>query len=216
MPTPTTPPPRTVPEPGRSGLPPAPHLPCLLLVDDDRLILGTLAAGLRHLGYPVHTADSAEDAQEQLSGGLRPDLALVDVHMPGAGGLWLARYLTDHEHIPFLMLSAYGDAATVAQVNQCGALGYLVKPLSLQQIEPSITTALQRAQELNELRRTREQLQHALDADRTINVATGIAMVQHRLGRQSAFELLRGSARSQRRKLVDIAAEMVNAFEPRA
>lgn len=194
--------------------PAAPHTTaCLLLVDDDRLILGTLATGLRHLGYQVHTADSAEDAQEQLSGGLRPDLALVDVHMPGAGGLWLARYLAEHEHLPFVMLSAYSDSDTVAQVNACGALGYLVKPLNLQQIEPTITTALRRAQELGELRRTREQLQYALDTDRTINVATGIMMVHHRVSRQKAFEMLRSKARSQRRKLAEVAADMVNTCE---
>ena len=62
----------------------------LLLVDDDRLVLGTLAQGLRHMGYAVDTAECAEDAEAQLTGGQRPDLALVDVQMPGAGGLWLA------------------------------------------------------------------------------------------------------------------------------
>ncbi|MCE1249719.1 MAG: response regulator [Comamonadaceae bacterium] len=185
----------------------------LLLVDDDRLILGTLAQGLRHMGYEVHQAESAEDAEALLSSGLRPDMALLDVHMPGAGGLWLAQRLREIEHVPFVMLSAYGDASTVAQATRSGALAYLVKPLALTQIQPAIETALQRALELGELRRTREQLQAALDGDRVINVATGLTMAQHKLPRQRAFELLRAAARAQRRKLADVAQETVQAYE---
>ena len=185
----------------------------LLLVDDDRLVLGTLAQGLRHMGYAVDTAECAEDAEAQLTGGLRPDLALVAVQMPGAGGLWLARRLAQLEHVPFIMFSAYGDAATVEHATRCGALGYLVKPLALAQIQPAIETALQRARELDALRCTRAQLQAALDADRAINVATGITMVQYRLTRQRAFETLRGAARTQRRKLAAVASETVQACE---
>ena len=133
--------------------------------------------------------------------------------MPGAGGLWLARRLEQLEHVPFIMFSAYGDAATVEQATRCGALGYLVKPLALAQIQPAIETALQRARELDALRCTRAQLQAALDADRAINVATGITMVQYRLTRQRAFETLRGAARTQRRKLAAVASETVQACE---
>jgi len=185
----------------------------LLLVDDDRLVLGTLAAGLRHMGYTVHTAQSAEQAQEMLEQGLEPALALVDVNMPGAGGLWLAQKLHDAQRVPFLMLSAHSDVAMVEQASGNGALGYLVKPMTLQQIQPAITAALERAQELQALKRTRDQLQGALDADRAINVATGITMVQYRMSCQNAFEMLRSAARAQRRKLIDMAGEVVNTCE---
>lgn len=185
----------------------------LLLVDDDRLILGTLTAGLRHMGYRVDTAECVEDAEALLSGGLRPDLAIVDVHLPGRDGLWLARRLGELDHVPFLMLSAYGDAVTVQQATESGAMGYLVKPLALHQIQPAIETALRRARELDGLRRTRAQLQAALDADREINVATGIAMVQYRMARQPAFELLRNAARTERRKLATVAGEVIRACE---
>ncbi|MHA7598912.1 ANTAR domain-containing response regulator [Alicycliphilus sp. T452] len=185
----------------------------LLLVDDDRLILGTLAAGLRHMGYQVAVADCVEEAETLLSGGLRPDLAIVDVRLPGRDGLSLAQRLAEVDHVPFLMLSAYGDAATVERATHSGALGYLVKPLALHQIQPAIETALQRAGELDGLRRARTQLQSALDADREINVATGITMVQYRMARKPAFELLRNAARAQRRKLSAVAQEIVRACE---
>lgn len=185
----------------------------LLLVDDDRLILGTLAEGLRYMGYRVAVACDVAEAEMLLDGGLRPELAIVDVQLPGRDGLTLTQRLAELDQVPFLMLSAYGDAGTVERATRCGALGYLVKPLALHQIQPAIETALQRARELEGLRRTSEQLQAALDADREINVATGIAMVQYRMARRPAFELLRNAARAQRRKLGAVAQEIVRACE---
>ena len=110
----------------------------LLLVDDDRLILTTLAGGLRASGYRVSTAESVDDAQALLTSGVRPDLAVLDMHMPGRDGLELAQRLRDLEHLPFLVLSAYSDPATVERATQLGALSYMVKPLAISQIRPTI------------------------------------------------------------------------------
>lgn len=188
----------------------APHL---LLVDDDRLILATLASGLRSAGYQVSTAESVDDAEALLAGGMRPDLAIVDVSMPGRGGLELAERLQGLDHIPFFMLSAYSDTPTVESASGFGALGYMVKPLDIIQIKPTIQAALQRAREIETLRLTRAQLQMALDSDRDINVATGITMMQYRLPRTAAFELLRSASRSQRRKLSEVATEAIQVCE---
>ncbi|OJX34331.1 MAG: response regulator [Burkholderiales bacterium 68-12] len=191
--------------------PPCP--PHLLLVDDDRLILATLARGLEDAGFHVSTAESAEDAQELLGSGLRPDLALLDVRLPGEDGLALAARLHTLDHIPFLMLSAFSDEATVQEAARIGALGYLVKPLDTEQIRPTLLAALQRAQEHAELRTHHDQLQTALHSDRDINVAIGITMVQYRLSRQAAFEMLRAAARAQRRKLALLAQDVIQTCE---
>lgn len=185
----------------------------LLLVDDDRLILATLSRGLQDVGYRVSCAESAEEAQELLSSGLRPDLALLDVRLPGADGLSLAQRLCELDHIPFAMLSAYSDEATVQRAASLGALGYLVKPLDTGSIRPTLEAALQRAREQTQLRHNRDQLQTALHNDRDINVAIGITMVQYRLTRQAAFDMLRAAARSQRRKLVVLAQEVIQTSE---
>lgn len=187
--------------------PPAP--PHLLLVDDDRLILAVLSGGLRDAGYEVTTAESADDAEALLTSGLRPDLAIIDVRMPGRDGLELAERLRSLDHVPFLMLSAYSDTLTVERATGYGALGYLVKPVDVVQMRPAVEAALRRGRELDELRRVRAQLQQALDGDRDINVATGITMMQYRLTRPAAFELLRSSSRSQRRKLAELAREVI-------
>ncbi|WP_348692881.1 response regulator [Duganella fentianensis] len=187
------------------------HKATLLLVEDDRLVLSTTAAGLRHAGYQVDCAESAEQAEAWLATGARPDLAILDVRMQGQGGLALAERLSQLDHIPFLMLSAYGEAAMVEQATRSGALAYLVKPQDVQQLLPVIESALARASELDELRRSQRQLQTALDSERSVNVATGIVMMEYKLSRTAAFHLLRDAARRQRRKLTELADEVVNA-----
>lgn len=191
----------------------APPKARLLLVDDDRLVLSTLANGLLKAGYGVKTAESAEEAEMLLTSGEDPDLAILDIRMSGQDGLFLARRLQELDHIPFMMLSAYSDQAMIDQASQFGALGYLVKPLDIPQLIPGIEAALSRANELQGLRETRLQLQAALNAERDISVAIGITMVQQRLDRHTAFELLRKVARSQRRKLGELATEIIQASE---
>ncbi len=184
-----------------------------MLVDDDRVVLSTLCEGLERAGYRVTAVESAEEAQEHLAGGARPDLAILDVSMPGCGGLHLAQRLHALDHIPFIMLSAYGDASNVEKAVACGALGYAVKPLDLPQLIPTIAAALARADELDRLRTGSQQLQQALEGDRCINIATGIVMVNQQLSRDDAFKHLRDTARSQRRKLAELAQAMVQASE---
>lgn len=185
----------------------------LLLVDDDRLILSVVAEGLREAGYDVTTAESAEDAEAWLAGGQRPDLAILDVSMPGQGGLLLAQRLHALDHIPFMMLSAYSDSSIVEEASRHGALGYAVKPLDTMQLVPAVEAALARANELQGLRTTRLQLQKALEAERNISLAAGILMVEYRLQRKDAFALLRDAARTQRRKLAELADTLANARE---
>ncbi len=156
---------------------------------------------------------SVVDAEALLTSGLRPDLAIVDVRMPGRDGLELADRLRNLDHIPFLMLSAFSDTQNVERASGLGALGYLVKPMDVVQIRPTIEAALQRAREIDQLRQSRAQLQEALDGDRSINVATGITMMQYRLPRAAAFELLRSASRSQRRKLAELAQELIDTSD---
>lgn len=191
----------------------APSKARLLLVDDDRLVLSTLANGLLKAGYNVKTAESAEEAEMLLASGEDPDLAILDIRMAGQDGLFLARRLQELDHIPFMMLSAYSDQAMIDQASQLGALGYMVKPLDIPQLLPGIEAALSRANELQSLREIRLQLQAALNAERDISVAIGITMVQQRLDRHAAFELLRKTARRQRRKLGELATDIIRVCE---
>jgi len=182
----------------------------ILVVDDDRLVLAALAEGLRTAGYRVTSVASGEDALGITD---TPDLALLDVRMPGMSGIELGRKLREQGGIPFLFLSAYGDQEIVKQAAEEGALGYLVKPLDIQQIVPSIEAALARAMEIRQLRDKEAQLSVALAGSREISMVVGLLMQRDRIDRAQAFELLRSSARSKRRPIAELAGELLKAAE---
>ena len=182
-----------------------------LLVDDDRLVLKTLTLGLQQNGYRISNAESCEEAEVFLASGDRPDLVILDIRMPGHSGLHLAERLKQLDHIPFVIFSAYSDQAMIDQSSQLGALAYLVKPMDIAKLIPSLVAAMARANELHDLRLTRQQLQAALDAERNINVAVGITMMQYHVKRSEAFDKLRNAARLRRCKLVDLANDIVQA-----
>src|SRR3989338_2211456 len=185
----------------------------ILLVDDDRLVLSTLARGWAGAGYCVSTAESADDAEAILAGGERPDLAILDVSMPGRSGLDLAERLHSFDHIPFMLLTAYSDHEIVDRAAACGAPRHLGKPGGTPPPAPAIKAALARAGEIHSLKATGRQLQGALDSEREISIDIGITMVQYRLDRKAAFELLRKTARGQSRKLAELAADVIKASE---
>jgi len=181
-------------------------------VDDDRLVLAALAEGLRGAGYRVTGAAGGEDALAAV-GRERPDIALLDMRMPGMDGVELGRRLRGGHGVPFLYLSAYGDQDVVQRAVEEGALGYLVKPLDIQQIVPSIEAALSRAAEFGKLRETEAQLNTALAGSREISMAVGLLMMRDRIDRDQAFELLRANSRAQRRPVAEVAAKLLSSAE---
>lgn len=186
----------------------------LLLVDDDRLILTTLAEGLRAANFAVLEASSGEAALRLAQEcDPDPDLAICDVRMPGMSGLELAPRLRDQVGVPFIFLSAYGDEEAVALATGHGALGYLVKPMDVSDMLPTIRTALVRAAEIRKLRHTEAQLNLALSGSRDASMAIGILMERYRMDRTAAYELLRDYTRSSRKKLTVVAAELLDAVE---
>jgi response regulator NasT len=184
----------------------------VLLVDDDRLILATTAAGLRSAGYEVAEAASVEAALALLDR-FAPDLALLDIRMGPTGGFDLARQLQEHGKIPFMFLSAYGDSATVDEATELGAVGFAVKPIDILQLVPAVEAAIARAGDLSRLRSTGRQLEQALDQQRVVSIAMGVLMERHRLTRYQAQDLLRDHARAARRKMSDVAEQIVTAAE---
>lgn len=184
----------------------------ILIVDDDRLVLATLGHGLRDAGYRVSEAAEGAAALALVSRE-KPDLALLDVRMPDISGVKLAERLAAEHAVPFMFLSAYGDPDIIQRATELGALGYLVKPLDVPQIIPSIEAALARSAQIRSLTDTGEQLSQALESGRETSIAIGILMERRGLDRDQAFEALRSHARSQRRRIHEIAAEIVDAVE---
>jgi response regulator NasT len=184
----------------------------ILLVDDDALLLQFLAEVLGHAGYDTVSAGSAAEAIRQIEA-REPDLALLDITMPGMSGLDLARHLREHTSVPFMFLSASGDAETGKQAANYGAVGFVVKPVDAGRLMPAFEAGLARADEIRQLRRTEANLNAALAAGRETSLAVGLLMGRFQADRNTAFEVLRDHARSSRRKINEVADQLLAAEE---
>src|SRR5882724_5839076 len=99
---------------------PADNAPHLLIVDDDRRIREALSRVLQREGYRVTTAVSAADARAKLEG-LKFDLLILDVMMPGETGFDLARAIRTTSSVPILMLTARAEAESRIEGLEIGA-----------------------------------------------------------------------------------------------
>jgi response regulator NasT len=196
----------------------------ILVVDDDRLVLATVTHGLAQAGYAVIDADNGDEAI-LLARQHKPDLALLDIRMEGISGFDVAEYLRDHLHVPFMFLSAFADDETVQKVKALGAVAYLVKPLDIGQILPTVAAALAQlparaAQQAAALAAAQAavpaQASAVTDSPAMLDLvplAVGVLMHRYSLQRATALERLRKLAADEQRSLADQAGRLVDAVE---
>ena len=184
----------------------------ILLADDDRVIRVTLAKNLRQYDFDVLEASNGKEAV-QIGCEQKPDLAIMDFQMPDISGVEAAQELREKADVSCVFLSAYSDDEFVEKAAKAGALGYLVKPVDVQHVLPTIESAMQRADEIRKLKQTESQLNTALQQGRETSIAIGILMARYNISSDQAFEMLRSESRNQRRKVGLIAAELVKSVD---
>jgi response regulator NasT len=185
--------------------------PLIMVVDDDRLVLATLVAGLKQAGFDVIEADNGDDGI-LLARKYKPRLAILDMRMQGKSGMDVARYLAANTDTGFMFLSAFGDSDIVEEATRMGALGYLVKPLDVRQIVPAVRSALARCDELRSAAiPARGAAPAGAGHGREEQVAVGILMERLRLDYDRALEALRAQATAENMPAAQLAANMVDA-----
>ncbi len=187
--------------------------PLILVVDDDRLVLATLAAGLKQAGYGVLEADNGDDAI-LLARKHKPRLAILDMRMQGKSGMDVARYLSANTDTGYIFLSAFGDRDIVEDAMRLGALAYLVKPIDVNHIVPAVEAALIKLRDrppAAPVPPAPPTLAPADSALREQSVAVGILMERLRLDYTRALDVLRAQARAEGRSIDELAANMVDA-----
>jgi two-component system, OmpR family, phosphate regulon response regulator OmpR len=123
---------------------PADDAPHLLVVDDDRRIRVLLSRFLLGEGYRVSTAETAADARAKLEG-LKFDLLILDVMMPGESGFDFARSIRTGSAVPILMLTARDEKESRIRGLELGADDYLAKPFEPRELSLRVANILKRA-----------------------------------------------------------------------
>jgi two-component system, response regulator PdtaR len=185
----------------------------VLIAEDETIIRLDLRGLLEGAGHEV--CAEAKDGVEavELARSRQPDVALLDVKMPGLDGIEAARQILDERPIPIVMLTAYGQDELVSRAIEVGVFGYLVKPFREADVLPAIQTARARHEELEELREETESLAEALAARKAIERAKGILMAQEGLTEQDAFARLRKASQVSGRPLKVVAEALIATYD---
>ena len=129
----------------------------VLLVDDDPTQRRLMQAVLEREGFAVAQAESGEDALDRVAGGVVPDVVILDLVMPGMGGIdALAAMRAQGLTAPVIVLTATGGVDTVVKAMQAGAQDFFVKPASPERIIVGVRNALQMGQMTKEVDRLKK------------------------------------------------------------
>jgi two-component system, chemotaxis family, chemotaxis protein CheY len=105
----------------------------VLVVDDSVTMVMSLKTTLSLNGFQAETAGNGREALNKLKGGVRPDLILTDINMPVMDGIELirnVRAMPGLKFVPILTLTTESELAKKNEGKQAGATGWLVKPVS--------------------------------------------------------------------------------------
>jgi response regulator NasT len=183
----------------------------ILIAEDNDLVSLTLEEQLKDLGYEVIGIARSGTEALHLAQRLNPDLIIMDIRMPEMDGTEAAARIRKQRPVPVVMLTAYSDKDNIRKADAAGALAYLVKPVSENDLKPAIDIALSRFADMREAEQRRDEYYYQLEARKLIERAKGILMQRLALTEREAYERLRQRARDKRIKMSEIAQAIIEA-----
>ncbi|WP_117000683.1 ANTAR domain-containing response regulator [Desertimonas flava] len=182
----------------------------VVIAEDEAIIRMDLRETLEEEGYEVVGETGNGDEAIELVRDLLPDLAILDVKMPGKDGLEVARLINNEKLCGVLILTAFSQREVVEDARDAGALAYLVKPFQKSDLVPAIEVAIGRFRELRALTGEIDALGEQLEARKAIERAKGILMTELGISEQDAFAFIQRRAMSERSKMRAIADRVVD------
>jgi len=178
--------------------------PRILVAEDEAIIRMDLAESLREQGYEVVAAVADGLAAVEQCRSLRPDLAILDVAMPGLDGLSAAEQIVA-DGTCVLMLTAFSQRELVRRAAEAGAMGYLVKPFTPADLTPAIEVALSRAAQMGALADEVADLEERLEARKAVERAKAALMARLSIDEPAAFRWIQKAAMDRRCSMREVA-----------
>ena len=147
----------------------------VVIAEDEAIIRMDLRETLEEEGYEVVGETGRGDQAVELVRALQPDLAILDIKMPGMDGVEAARIINGEKVCGVLMLTAFSQREVVEEARDAGALAFLVKPFQKSDLIPAIEVAMGRFRELRALTGEIDALGEQLEARKFIERAKGRA-----------------------------------------
>jgi response regulator NasT len=182
----------------------------VVVAEDEAIIRLDLKETLEEEGYEVVGETGRGDEAVQLVRELKPDLAILDVRMPGLDGLSAAREITGERLAAVLVLTAYSQRNLIEEARDAGALAYVVKPFQRSELIPAIEVALGRHREMRAIEDEVTSLEEQLATRKVVDRAKGKLMDDFGMKENDAFNFIQKTAMQTRQKKRDIAQQVID------
>jgi response regulator NasT len=180
----------------------------ILIAEDETLIRMDLVEMLSESGYEV--VGQASNGQEaiDLAKELKPDLAILDVKMPILDGISAATQII--ENSPVLMLTAFSQKDLIERASDAGAMAYVVKPFTINDLIPAIEISISRHRQMKSLALEVSDLHERLESRKLIDRAKGILMKALNLSEPEAFSWIQRAAMDRRISMKEVAKAVID------
>jgi two-component system, response regulator PdtaR len=181
----------------------------VVIAEDEAIIRLDLRETLEEEGYDVVGETGRGDDAVTLVRDLRPDLAILDIKMPGIDGLEAARVITAERICGVLMLTAFSQREVIEEARDAGALAYLVKPYQKSDLIPAIEVAIGRFREMQHLTGEVDGLVEQLESRKIIDRAKGLLIDECGMREGEAFTFIQRTAMSERSRMREVAERIL-------
>ena len=185
----------------------------VVVAEDEALIRLDLVEMLTEAGYEVVGQAGDGEAAIELTEKEKPDLVVMDVKMPKLDGISAAERIAKQRISPVVILTAFSQRDLVERARDAGAMAYLTKPFTIEDLMPAIELAVSRFQEIKQLDAEVADLQDQLKARKLIEKAKGLLMRKLQISEPEAFKWMQKTAMDKRRSMTDVAQLVLDEFE---
>ena len=182
----------------------------VIIAEDEAIIRLDLKEILQEEGYEVVGETGRGDEAVELVKQLEPDVAILDIKMPGLDGLAAAREISGEHRAAVVILTAFSQRDLIEEARDAGALAYLVKPFQKSELIPAVEVALGRFAEMKALADENSSLAEQLATRKLVDRAKGILMDKHGMAEADAFRFVQKTAMDSRRSLAEVAQSVID------
>jgi response regulator NasT len=184
----------------------------VVVAEDESLIRMDIVETLRDQGFEVVGEAGDGNKAVELAFALKPDLMVMDIKMPDLDGLSAAEKISELK-IPVVLLTAFSQQELVSRAAEVGAMAFLVKPFSPQDLLPAIEIALSRHTQLVALEAEVADLSERLETRKLVERAKGVLSEKMKLTEPEAFRWIQKASMDRRLSMADVAKTVLDQLE---
>ena len=182
----------------------------VIVAEDESLIRIDVVETLRDNGFEVIAEAADGEKAVALAEELRPDLVVMDVKMPLMDGISAAEILTKKKIAPVVLLTAFSQRELVERASEAGALAYVVKPFTPNDLIPAIDIALGRYAQIQALEDEVADMAERLETRKILDRAKGILNNTMGLTEPEAFRWIQKASMDRRLTMKEVAQTVID------